>query len=640
MWKRVRRLRLGAQVGITVAVLGLLVASWHYWTIYSSLTTAKTSLLGIETGLADSGLDAGTEEIADARRSVDIADVHLRRARSHIRWDPLFAVMRHAPVLGDQIQATDELLDMAQIIVEIGREGTVIGDRAVQMRERPPTAQPLTQSLVELLNETAPQFTNVEALTARLVEKRLALGDRRLLPPLDSIRTSLDQKLPEVADTIEQAQMVRSLLPGLLGFDGERRYLVLALNDAELLPGGGLVTAAAVVPVTGGKHGDMDFSDSTTWKARWEAKGGTYIEPPEPLARYLLRGFTWNLLVSNWSPDFPTWSQEALEFYEMVHGPQDVDGVVAVDLEVLRRLLTVTGPKTIDVQGSGPVTFDSTNAVLEMERLTRQPFEPGDDRKSIIGELASAVISDLLSLPSERWAATVTVIRALGDEQHVQLFMRSAGEQTLVRGIAWDGRLHTDVTGDYLHFNEASVNSTKLNLIIRPEGALDIDVDDQGAASHELRLTYRNPFPEWAKGKDPKLVEQLMLGGVYGGYLRVFVPAGANGFSVEIDGQAAIVEDVGTELGRAWYGVFLPLMPGATAAVTMRWDVTAVSSLPGSAEYSLFLEKQPGTPGLCLKLSVSQQGTAPERMAVNGGMRDAAGRVCLTTDVELTATFR
>ena len=87
------------------------------------------------------------------------------------------------------------------------------------------------------------------------------------------------------------------------------------------------------------------------------------------------------LLVSAWSPDFPTWSGEALSLYEKVHGPQDVDGIIAMDLVVLESLLKLTGPKTLDVEGHGPVTFSGANAVLELERLTRQPWERGDDRK-------------------------------------------------------------------------------------------------------------------------------------------------------------------------------------------------------------------------------------------------------------------
>jgi hypothetical protein len=621
-------------------MLGCLLVSWHYWTIYHSLTTAKASLLGVETSLNSSGLDLTASDLATARANVASADTNLRRARFHLRWDPVVMVLGHAPVLGKQIHATNDLLDMAQLVVQIGGEGIAAGDKAIAVRERPRDGQPLTRSLVELLDQTDAQLASVEALTALLVERRIALGDRALLPPLDSLRTSIDQKLPSVADGVEQAHRVRALLPAMLGFGGERRYLVLALNNGELLPGGGLVTAAAVMPMLDGSHGEMRFSDSVGWKARWDAQGGTYIEPPGPLRRHLLQTYTWNLLVSNWSPDFPTWAQQALEFYEMVNGPQDVEGVIAVDLVVLQRLLAVTGPKTIQIEGLGPVTFDATNAVLEMERLTRQSFEPTSDRKSVIGQLADAVLSDLLALPSEKWGEAIRTVRRLGDEKHIQLLMRSPEEQTLVRGTGWDGHLQTGDFGDYLQFNEASVNSTKLNLIVRPEGTLSIDVSERGVAEHVLRLTYLNPFPDWAKGKDPTLVQQLMLGGVYGGYLRVFAPNGTRGFSAEIDGHAAIIEDTGTELGRVWYGIFLPVLPGATAEVSMRWDVPLATSLPSAAEYFMYLEKQPGTDGLCLGLSISRGGKPAQSVSVRGGNQDSAGRTCLSTDAEVTANFR
>ncbi len=639
LFRRVGRLRLRTQIAIFTICLGGLVAGWHYWVIYSSLTAARTSLLGVETSLAGAGLDVDAADLREARTSVSDADENLSRARFHLKWDPFLLALRPAPILGDQVKAANDLLDMAEIVLEIGREGLIIGDRAVELRERPREGQPLTESVIDLLETSDPEFSKVERLTAQLLARRMALGDQALLPPLSSVRAALDEKLPEAADAIEEAQLVRQLLPGLTGFRGERQYLVLALNNGELLPGGGLVTAAAVVPVEDGVQGDMDFTDSTTWKASWEAKGGAFIEPPDPLGRYLLRGFTWNLLVSNWNPDFTVWAQQALEFYEMVHGPQDVDGVVAVDLEVLRRLLQVTGPKTIEVEGVGPVTFDSVNAVLEMERLTRQPFEPGGDRKSVIGDLANEVIADLLALPSDKWASAIKTIRALGDEKHFQVLMNDPQEQTLVRSLGWDGGIHHSPGSDYVHFNEASVNSTKLNLIIKPEGSLSVDIDKSGVARHNLVLKYHNSVNEWAKGKDRKLVEQLMLGGVYGGYLRLFVPGGTRDFLAKIDDSPAMLGEIEDEGGRVSYGLFVPVMPGASTDVTMSWVTALASDLPGTRSYSLVLEKQPGTDGVCLALAVSREGVAAGSLSVEGGRRDGQGRVCLTTDVTVTATF-
>jgi hypothetical protein len=220
---------------------------------------------------------------------------------------------------------------------------------------------------------------------------------------------------------------------------------------------------------------------------------------------------------------------------ELVHGEQNVDGIVGIDLEVLRRLLAITGPRTLEVQGYGAITFTPDNAVLELERLTRQSFDQSEDRKSVIGDLAHVLLQDIVHVPSDRWDELFDVVRGLGDERHIQLLSFDEKERALVRDAGWSGELLTTAS-DYLHFNEASLNSTKLNLLIQPEGEYSIDLSALGDARHTLNLHYANTLPEWQKGKDPKLVRQLMLDGMYGGYLRVFGPASAVGWAAMNNG--------------------------------------------------------------------------------------------------------
>lgn len=617
--------------------VALLLAGWHYWALYSSMREAREDLLSVQARLSDVGLNLSDADLAVARERIDSADANVARAKTHMRWDPFLRAAPVVPGVGPQVDAVNDFLGMADLLVRIGDSATGAGAQAVALRDAPPSGEPLTESLVELLARTQPNIDEIDTLTAELVQKRLDLGDRKLLPPLNRARNRLDEELPKLANSVEQLQQAQRLLPGFLGFDGNRNYLVLALNSGELLPGGGLVTATGILPVTRGVNGELDFVDSTTWLDAYYATGGTYITPPGPLQRYLLRDYSWNLLVSNWTPDFTTWSQQALEFYEMVHGEQQVDGIVAVDLTVLERLLRITGPKTIDVAGAGPVTFDAETAVLQLEAFTRPAYEPADgDRKSVIGQLANVVISDLLKLPSEKWADAVDVVRDLGAERHIQVLSFRPEEQTIIRDVRWDGRIESPA-GDFVQFNEASVMSTKLNLIIKPTGDYAIDVNELGDATHELTLRYHNPFPDWAAGKDPALVEQLMYQGLYGAYLRVFAPAGSTDRGVTIDGASTSLEDAGHDGDKEWFATFMPVPPGASREATFHWTVALATRDPRS--YDLYLQKQPGTDGLCLDLRVTRNGAATRQITVEGGSRDDAGRICLTTDVRVHADF-
>jgi hypothetical protein len=636
------RPRLGARtILLSVAAASVLLAVWHYWTLFSSLSAAKSELVAIQQELGTNDLDVNipAERVHAARDHSTRANDAVARAQLHYRWDPLIFVAGHLPLVGPQVLATGQLIDMADLAARIANAAAVTGEEFAVIRDQRTADEPLTQTLDRAINRTRGHVEEMERLTGELVAQRLAMGDRGLLGPLASAREQLDAQLPALANATTQLRQAYDVVPALLGFQGERRYLVLALNNGELLPGGGLVSAAGVLPVRDGQVGDVDFVDSTSWRRDWEAQGGSYIEPPGPLKRYLLRDYTWNLLVSDWSPDFPTWSQQALEFFELVHGKQDVDGIIAMDLEVLRSLLAITGPRTLEVEGSGPITFTSDNAVLELERLTRHSFDPTEaDRKSVIGEVAQLLLTDIERTPSEQWELLVDVVRTLGTGRHIQVLSLQANEQAFIRDAGWAGELD-EASPDYVQFNEASLNSTKLNLIIQPYGTYSVDVSALGDAHHELTLHYANTLLTWQQGKDPALVKQLMLGGMYGGYLRVFGPASMTRWSATKNGESASIEDAAREGSRRWFGTFTPLPAGATADVGFRWTVPLATTSPGAREYELLIQKQPGTRGMCLSLDVTRDGQPPSHLDVRGGHPDWEGRLCLSTDVRLKAVW-
>ncbi|MEZ4480286.1 MAG: DUF4012 domain-containing protein [Dehalococcoidia bacterium] len=625
---------------LSLATAILAISAWHYITLYRDLAAARDELIAAQESLKGVGFEANANDLAAAGRRLDKAEGKIDSAHQHFRLDPLLKIASVVPRVGDQVDAAGNLIDIAGTLVDLGQVATQAGLAAVEVRDnRQPGGPPLTQSLVELLGDTSDEAVQIRDLADRAARQRVQLGNKPLWRPLDNARNRIDEELPSLVDGADQLAQANDVLPAFMGFDGDRRYLVIALNNGELLPGGGLVTAAGVVPVSNGTNGAIGFTDSNGWLPAAKALGVPYIQPPGPLQRYLLRDYSWNLLVSNWDPDYPTWAQQALEFYEITAGRQDVDGIIAVDLVVLEQLLTVTGPKTMDVPGRGPFTFTAANAVLELERMTRPAYVPvaeGDDRKSIIGDLAELIIADMQQLPSGKWGDAVRVVRSLADQRHIQMLSFDPAEQALIRDAGWDGRL-LEHTGDYLHFNEASVLSTKLNLIIHPEGSLTIDVTELGDVTHELRLDYSNPLTEWSRDKDADLVKKLMLGGLYGGYLRVFGPLGMTGESVEIDGKPGIIEDTGHEETAEWFGTLLPVEPDATKEVTFRWRSTP----PGNPRqvYTLLMQKQAGTIGMCLDLIVRRDGNAPASIHIEGGDIDPKGRVCVTSDVEITATF-
>lgn len=623
-------------------VLGValsLLAAWHYTALYRDATAARASLFELEETMevaTELGLDATSEDLAVMRADLAEAHSHVESAQTRLRWDPLLRVGRWVPAVGDQVVAAGAFLEIADALVESGDEALAVVDAALQAREAHEGDTRITNTAFDLLDQSGPRLARIQVLMDHAVAKRIEIGDRALLGPLDAARTKLDAQLPRAVELVDQAVVAHGVLPSLLGFEGERRYLLLSLNNAELMPGGGLVTGAGVLAVEDGRVVESTFNNSSSWVTDYQAAGGEHVEAPAPLRRHLLKEHSWNLGVSNWDPDFGTWAQQSLEMYEAAWGDQDVDGIVAVDLQVLEALLAITGEQTVEAPGFGEVQVSSDNAFIELERVTRAPPDTWRRSKAAVGALQQALLRDVLDLPADRWGSLVETMRELGEERHLQVLLFEPAAQQLVSEAGWDGRL-LPPDGDYFQLNEASVNSTKLNAVFAPHGTYEIEVTALGTARHHLVLEYENTVREWAKDYDEDLVSHLMYDGQYGGYLRTFVPRDATGFSATIDGRPAAVEDEEALERHRSYGIYVPVPPDVTRAVGLSWSVPLATTDRGS--YRLLLQKQPGTDGICLDLAVHRDGREPAAVTIEGGTRDDSGRVCLTTDVTLEVEF-
>jgi len=634
---------------VLLAVLGLAILGvgvWHYGSLYRDATAARAAFSDLEdtahiTG--ELGLDATTSDLDLVDAQLSEAERHIDAARWHLRWDPFLQAAQWLPVVGDQIVATGAILEIGDALVEVGKEGSALARTALETREDQQTtvstdgadSAPLTATTLDLVEDAGPSLERIETLLDSIVAERVEVGDRRLLGPLHDARARLDEHLPSIVELVDQAATVQRILPELMGFEGERRYLLLSLNNAELMPGGGLITGAGIIAVEDGDVVETSFQNSASWLPAWEENGGEFIEAPAPLQRHLLKDYPWNLGVSNWDPDFTIWAHQALEFYELAWGPQDVDGVVAVDLDVLEALLDVTGEQTVEAPGFGDVRLTSDNAVMELERVTRAPSDTWRRSKAAVGLLQEALLRDILELPASRWTDLAEVLQRLGDERHIQAMFFNPSAQQLVTDIGWDGRLLAP-SGDYLQFNEASVNSTKLNVVFAPTATYDIEVTALGAARHHLVLRYENTVREWARDYDDDLVQHLMFDGQYGGYLRAFVPTDATRFSATLDGAAAVIEDEGASAHHRWFGVYVPVPPDAVREAALSWSNPTATDNPST--YELVIQKQPGTDGMCIDLNVHRDGV-PAALDVSGGTEDDEGRICLTSDVTIRAEF-
>jgi hypothetical protein len=295
----------------------------------------------------------------------------------------------------------------------------------------------------------------------------------------------------------------------------------------------------------------------------------------------------------------------------------------------------------VDVPEYG-VRVTSENALDVIEAHTRSPAHPGDDRKAIVALIADEVLERVLHAQPSQWSPLLDTLEEVGDSKDLLIYLNDANEQRLVGEMGWDGGLR-DGPGDYLMVVDASVNSTKLNIAIEQSLRLDVTLDELGNARHEVTLGYVNNLPRWQEGRDPELVRRLMLGGTYGGYVRLLTPPESRLVAATERGRSIGVEEISEEDGKTVFGRFFALPSGQDKALQFEYvSPTIVDVAPGYWEYRLFIQKQPGAAPMPLQVSFSlPQGGRALSLEVDGKSQGPVSELTLDLrrDAELVLRF-
>ena len=579
-------------------------------------------------------LDATEEELEAASVDFEAAAEKFASARSTLRKDPVVWALGRLPIIGGQVQTVSNLAEIGQEAAGIGVEGVRAAEQFAQIRAQEEGT--LLERIMTIFERTDPHFAAIETRLAAVDALREEMGDGGLLPPVRSAVRELDDRRETVGELVATYWRARAFAPEFLGFSEPKTYLILAHNNAELLPTGGLLSVIGTMRVEDGRIEDLDFEDAVEFSRSWRLSTGAYVEPPAPLQQYLLKDFTWNLTVSNWSPDFPTSAEEAERFFEL-GGGFPVDGVIGINVSTLERLLEVTGPVVVP---EFDVTVTSENAFDVTEEHTRVPFEPQGDRKEFVALLADEVLERVLRPAPGMWSPLVDALQDLGDEKNLLLYSHDPVQQELIREFGWDGEVGNS-SGDFLMLVDASVNSTKLNVVLEQTIDIKVRLSDSGSARTVVTIDYLNNLAPWVEGRDPELVRRLMLGGLYGGYLRLFVPQGSRIVSVRDERREIGLEEIGEELGLTVFGRFFALPRDTRQRLVFEYIVpAAVGTKSDTWRYRLELSKQPGQQPLPVTLRV----VPPERMEIssttaNGDSYAADSELELVLDQDWTLEF-
>jgi hypothetical protein len=325
------------------------------------------------------------------------------------------------------------------------------------------------------------------------------------LSPVTSAVNRLRNALDTVAGQMDTANRFVQLAPGMLGGNGNRQYVLLIQNNAELRAGGGIPGAVALLDV---HDGQVNLS------AQGNAGDfGPYAEPVLALDKdttSLYGDITGRYMQDvTLTPRFPVSAELAREMWKDRYG-QETSGVVALDPVVLSYILRATGP----VQLATGETLSSENAVqlLLSDVYSRYPDSAVQD--AFFASAATAVFDKVSagSFDSKKFLAALTQGT---DEGRLRLWSASEDEQRRIDGTALAGELpsassKTRQFGVYLNDGTAS----KMDYYLDKSVSVGSSVCRQdGRPTSVVEVTLKNTAPADAATSLPRYVTG---GGEYG----------------------------------------------------------------------------------------------------------------------------
>lgn len=531
------------------------------------------------------------EEISGGENLIQLAtdsQAHLRQVEYYL--DSL-AWLAGLLGRGDNLRATHQFVVAASLVAGVaGDLGGVLPPLSERMLAINP-AYPQLEADVEtesrrlaLSLESAQNKLNLAEAELQLVQEESL--PQLLIPSFELLR----EQLPELRQGVGVLQAGVISLPKMLGFAAPQTYLVLFQNSHELRPTGGFIGSYALVTLEEGRLRNLKIDDIYNPDGLLEEKG-VRIVPPLTLEKYLGVDALF-IRDANWWVDFPTSAERVEELLAIATGGE-VQGVWAVDLELVQQMLEVVGPIYLALYEE---TITAENLYERAEFHSEVGFFAGSPRKkNFLSALGEKLLDRLFRLDEEAYPVLLRKLAVGLKEKHLLVYFHPGELARVFAEQGWDGRVKQE-SGDFLMVVDANVGSTKANYYV--QRAIQYTVEEanrEGELRAQLTLTYTHIG-----------VSNAWPGGPYKAFTRVLTPnktslvkvtrstEGVEGKALDITGAV----EIGEESGKITFGIPFTLQAGKGISFVFEYILppeVAGLGTPRSSVYKLLVQKQPGT---------------------------------------------
>jgi|GEM_PF-1975670 len=373
----------------------------------------------------------------------------------------------------------------------------------------------------------------------------------------------------------------------------DQHHIVLLLNNSdELRSGGGFTGSLATMTLNHGALTEPVFYDIYDLSNQITHT----LSAPSGVQQYLSAGKGLALTDANWAADFSQASTDILALLAQTNLPS-TDLLISVNLNLIKELLTVTGPVYLpDAVGNQPENQTVTaENVTQLARQQRLQFFAGDkQKKQFLQQLYSVLKLELVKLDQQQFQQLGLMLAQAKNSKDLMAYSTNAEIQAILVQAQLAGTLN--FTTDYfLYLIESNVGINKANQAIQRQVELHFQPHQIIIQTEFQNLNQPLTEAEIALiENNPDLLQATHLG--YVNYQRlvtnlpinkVSLKCGDEQLKLEEDGIIPIWQGQATQLG------FLITLPEQTNK-NCSYLITPEQALNSQQTWTIF--RQPGLP--------------------------------------------
>ncbi|MBT0768865.1 DUF4012 domain-containing protein [Kineosporia sp. J2-2] len=496
--------------------------------------------------------------------------------RAHrLTGDPVWGAAGYVPVLGRDLRAAREV---SAVMADITGAARPL-EQALPRLNPSGSAGDQGQLDVTALRAMADAMPELSAAVSSGAVRVNELDPSGLRPEVADGVTTLNAALKSARGPFADAVPLLEQLPGMLGADQEKTWIVLLQQDAEARGTGGLVGAFAELRTQDGR---MRLADA---ESRGKLDRGPLIPAsavPSSLRAHYGKDLT-EWAGFNASPHFPHTGELAASGWH-ARTDQQADFVAGVDQNVVAAMLAATGPVKVR-----DVTVDSSNAVNFLSKGVYARWQNPGDVDAVTTELVEAVFGKFskgeFSLP--------TLIKSLREpirERRLLLWANDDEVESQLEQLSISGT----IPGDPGPFAMAVINNgggNKMDAYLQVDTRYDPGTCINSARVGQISVTLDNTAPKDGEGL-PSYVNvrtDLIQRGYTGKAVRdgsnrivldIYGPVGSSAVLTQLDGTTT-VPVTGTDNNHPVWRLSIPIAAGQTRTVNVVMSTPVVEDDAG-----------------------------------------------------------